>query len=76
VHVYGDFLPRSICGRFAAACAYFRSLYTALWLLLTTLLSDDPFDAVIVDSISISIPLLCLFGRHRVCYFSSLRIAF
>jgi hypothetical protein len=69
VRVYGDFLPRSIFGRCAAACAYLRSLWAACCLLVGTVFgtgSSGTFDAIIVDSISISIPLLCLFGRHRV----------
>jgi hypothetical protein len=69
VRVYGDFLPRSIFGRFAAACAYLRSLWAACCLLVGAAFASGPsgaFDAIIVDSISISIPLLCLFGRHRV----------
>jgi alpha-1,3/alpha-1,6-mannosyltransferase len=69
VRVYGDFLPRSIFGRCAAACAYLRSLWAACCLLVGAAFaagSSGAFDAIIVDSISISIPLLCLFGRHRV----------
>ena len=69
VRVYGDFLPRSIFGRCAAACAYLRSLWAACCLLVGAAFASGPsgaFDAIIVDSISISIPLLCLFGRHRV----------
>jgi hypothetical protein len=54
VRVYGDFLPRSLCGRFAALCAYVRSLYTALMLVLW----GGRFDVVLADSISISIPIL------------------
>eukprot|EP00435_Cladocopium_sp_Y103_P046722 s864_g13.t1 len=34
VHVFGDFLPRRICGRFYAACAYLRMCWVSLRILL------------------------------------------
>ncbi len=61
VKVYGDFLPRSICGYFAAWCAYLRSVYTALMLVLV----GGAWDVVFSDSISVSIPVLQL-RSHKV----------
>mmetsp|Transcript_856 Transcript_856/g.1916 ORF Transcript_856/g.1916 Transcript_856/m.1916 type:complete len:443 (+) Transcript_856:50-1378(+) len=58
VEVFGDFLPRRVLGRFYAACAYLRMCWVALR--LVGLQFTSPFDIIIVDQVSICIPLLRL----------------
>lgn len=57
VETVGDWLPRTIFNRFAAACAYLRMLYATLY--TTFVLSrKKEFDVIFVDSISFGIPIL------------------
>ena len=59
VHVHGDFLPRHFFGRFMALFAYFRMIYTALVLLLLSLVGSEPgVDLVVSDQISVANPVL------------------
>ena len=55
VHVFGDWLPRSLAGKAKAICAYSRAVYVAgvfsvgfAW----------RFDIVIMDSISVAMPMV------------------
>lgn len=56
VVVFGDFLPRRILGRFYAACAYLRMC----WVSLRLVLAPTAFDVIIVDQVSICLPVLRL----------------
>mmetsp|Transcript_130660 Transcript_130660/g.377982 ORF Transcript_130660/g.377982 Transcript_130660/m.377982 type:complete len:444 (-) Transcript_130660:89-1420(-) len=58
VVVFGDFLPRRVLGRFYAACAYLRMCWVALRLALMQF--SSPFDVIIVDQVSICLPMLRL----------------
>ncbi|XP_065201972.1 alpha-1,3/1,6-mannosyltransferase ALG2 [Planococcus citri] len=55
VTVVGDWLPRSVFGRFCALCAYIRMLYAALYLIF---FSDIKTDIAICDQVSACIPVL------------------
>lgn len=55
VTVVGDWLPRSIYGRFCALCAYIRMLYAAFYLIF---FSNIPTDIAICDQVSACIPVL------------------
>ena len=56
VVVYGDWLPKRVRGRCYAACAYARVCYAALRLAG----GGEFFDVVVVDQVSICVPLLRL----------------
>lgn len=51
----GDWLPRSVCGRCRALCAYIRMIYAALYLVFFSGLN---YDIVFCDQISACIPFL------------------
>merc|ERR1712216_913518 len=48
IRVYGDWLPRSFCGRFVAVFAYARMVYAALALCLL----GEPCHVIFCDQIS------------------------
>ncbi|XP_058789843.1 alpha-1,3/1,6-mannosyltransferase ALG2 [Phymastichus coffea] len=56
VTVVGDWLPRNICGKFFALCAYLRMIYAALYIIFK---SDRP-NVVFCDLVSACIPVLKL----------------
>ena len=56
VRVYGDFLPRHICGMFHILFAILRSLYLAL----AVALGRERYDVLVVDQVSAAVPLLRL----------------
>ncbi|KAJ8673391.1 hypothetical protein QAD02_004653 [Eretmocerus hayati] len=56
VTVVGDWLPRHICGRFFALCAYIRMMWAALYIILQ---KDRP-EIVFCDLVSACIPILKL----------------
>jgi len=58
VVVYGDFLPRRVLGRFYAACAYLRMCWVSLRIFLSSFTS--PYDVLVVDQVSICLPILLL----------------
>lgn len=63
----GDFLPRSVFGRFIAMCAYIRMLYLAFWL---TCISGIKPDVVVCDQVPIAIPLIkWLSRRTRILFY-------
>ena len=66
----GDWLPRSLCGRGYAACAYLRMIYVATFLLFYTLWTEkeDRFNVIICDQISACIPILKL-TRAKVLFY-------
>lgn len=55
VTVAGDWLPRSIFGRFYAVCAYVRMIFAAIYLVFC---SDISYDIVFCDQISACMPIL------------------
>lgn len=62
VTVYGDFLPRHVFYRFHAVCAYLRCIFVALCVLLWW----PSFDVILVDQVSVVIPLLKLKASSKV----------
>ncbi|XP_045126309.1 alpha-1,3/1,6-mannosyltransferase ALG2-like isoform X3 [Portunus trituberculatus] len=62
----GDWLPRSICGRFMALWAYLRMVYVALYLVLVSGLA---FDVVFVDQVSACIPFLRLRRQAKILFY-------
>lgn len=65
VTVVGDWIPRSILGRFHAVCAYIRMIYAAFYL---TFFSGLCPDVVFCDLVSVCIPILKLRGLKVVFY--------
>lgn len=62
VRIVGDWLPRSIFGRFYAFCAYFRMVYAAFYVTLFQS-KEEPIDVIFCDLISLGIPVL-KFAQH------------
>lgn len=63
VRVVGDWLPRSIFGRFYAFFAYFRMVYAAFYITLFQS-KREQIDVVFCDLISLGIPIL-KFARNK-----------
>jgi len=55
VRVFGDFLPRSLLGGLHLWCAILRSLWLAL---VIVFVQRARFDVLVVDQISMSVPIL------------------
>lgn len=69
VTVVGDWIPRSIFGRFKAACAYARMVYAAVYLSWHVIPVEEP-TLIFCDSISICIPFLKMAKRpFRVVFY-------
>ncbi|KAF9174071.1 Alpha-1,3-mannosyltransferase-like protein [Mortierella sp. AD011] len=71
VHVGGNtIVPRTILGRFYIICAILRNLHLAWNMLLLNYdaPTKDKFDIIIVDQLSVSIPLLRLTGAKIFFY--------
>ncbi|KAJ4815356.1 hypothetical protein LUZ62_027922 [Rhynchospora pubera] len=74
VTVYGDFLPRHVFYRFHAICAYIRCIFVALCVVFLW----SSFDVVLVDQVSVVIPLLRIKQSTKVvfyCHFPDLLLA-
>ncbi|KAK8449493.1 hypothetical protein SEVIR_7G229000v4 [Setaria viridis] len=74
VTVYGDFLPRHVFYHFHAVCAYLRCIFVALCVLLWW----PSFDVILVDQVSVVIPLLKLKASSKIvfyCHFPDLLLA-
>ncbi|KAL1821501.1 uncharacterized protein LOC108219428 [Daucus carota subsp. sativus] len=74
VTVYGSFLPRHFFQHFHALCAYLRCIFVALCMLFMW----KSFDVVLVDQVSIVIPLMKLKRSSKVvfyCHFPDLLLA-
>ena len=76
VVVHGDFLPQAILGAAKILCAILRSLYLAL----AVLISYPPPDVLIVDQLSIALPLYKLYWGASVpilfyCHYPDLKLA-
>lgn len=65
IHVHGSYLPNSIYNKFYIVFAIMKSLYCALVILLTV----NKVDVIIVDQLSVSIPLLRLIHNCRVMFY-------
>lgn len=57
IETVGDWLPRSVFGKLAAACAYFRMIYAAFYTVFV-LSRQEEIDVIICDQISLGIPVL------------------
>lgn len=66
VTVVGDWLPRSLCGRFYAAFAYLRMIVASLYLVMMSTLKPD---IIFCDQVSACIPVLKLFSRAKVLFY-------
>ncbi|XP_010907187.1 uncharacterized protein [Elaeis guineensis] len=74
VTVYGGFLPRHIFYRFHAVCAYLRCIFVALCVLFLW----PSFDVILVDQVSVVIPLLKMKRSAKIifyCHFPDLLLA-
>lgn len=61
VHQLGDFLPRTIGGRFYIVCAFLRQLWLVLFLYFTGRLGQ--LDLIFVDQLSYTIPLIHMWKK-------------
>lgn len=65
VTVYGSFLPRHIFYRLHAVCAYVRCIFVALCVMILW----QSFDVILVDQVSVVIPLLKFKKSAKVLLF-------
>eukprot|EP00887_Chlorella_sp_A99_P001385 scaffold8.g1385.t1 len=78
VRVYGGWFPRHILGRMYALCAYIRCIIVALHLAWLCWRRDQQYDVVIVDQVSVVVPVLRALTATRVlfyCHFPDLLLA-
>ncbi|KPI98760.1 PREDICTED: alpha-1,3/1,6-mannosyltransferase ALG2 [Papilio xuthus] len=69
VTVVGDWIPRSIFGRFKAACAYVRMVYAAAYLAWYVIPVEEP-TLIFCDLISLCIPFLKMArGPFRIVFY-------
>lgn len=69
VTVVGDWIPRSILGKFKAACAYLRIVYAAIYLTWYVIPKQKP-NMIFCDLISLCIPFLKLGnGDFRIIFY-------
>lgn len=69
VTVVGDWIPRSILGKFKAACAYLRIVYAAIYLTWYVIPTEKP-SMIFCDLISLCIPFLKLAnGNFRIIFY-------
>ncbi|KAI8930203.1 hypothetical protein BC831DRAFT_440852 [Entophlyctis helioformis] len=68
VRVRGDWLPRALLGKGHIVFAILRNLYLALTLVLASSVSLASYDVLLVDQLSVSIPLLRLTGAKILFY--------
>ncbi|EKX42369.1 hypothetical protein GUITHDRAFT_74012, partial [Guillardia theta CCMP2712] len=73
VEVFGDFLPRHLLGRFHILFATLRGIYLAIVILLT----QSHYDVIIVDQLSVPVPILLATGSKIVfyCHFPDLKLS-
>lgn len=57
VETVGDWLPRSILGKFAALCAYLRMIYAAFYVSFFVA-RKEKIDVIFLDQVSVGIPIL------------------
>ncbi|XP_013139475.1 PREDICTED: alpha-1,3/1,6-mannosyltransferase ALG2 [Papilio polytes] len=69
VTVVGDWIPRSIFGKFKAACAYVRMVYAAVYLAWYVIPVEEP-TLIFCDLISLCIPFLKMArGPFRIVFY-------
>lgn len=69
VTVIGDWIPRSIFGRFKAACAYARMVYAAVYMAWYVIPEEEPM-LIFCDLISLCIPFLKMArGPFRIVFY-------
>lgn len=69
VTVVGDWIPRSVFGRFKGACAYVRMVYAAVYLAWYVIPAEEP-TLIFCDLISLCIPFLKMArGPFRVVFY-------
>lgn len=69
VTVVGDWIPRSIFGKFKAACAYIRMVYAAIYLAWYVIPIEEP-TLIFCDLISLCVPFLKMArGPFRVVFY-------
>lgn len=69
VTVIGDWIPRSVFGRFKAACAYARMVYAAVYLAWYVIPVEEP-TLIFCDLISLCIPFLKMArGPFRIVFY-------
>ncbi|KAL3508778.1 hypothetical protein ACH5RR_028179 [Cinchona calisaya] len=74
VTVYGSFLPRHVFYHLHAVCAYIRCIFVAICVMLQW----RSFDVILVDQVSVVIPVLKLMKSTKVvfyCHFPDLLLA-
>ena len=69
VTVYGDWLPRAVCGRCMALCAYIRVFWTSARVLWLCHSQEQRFDALVVDQVSHAVPMLSLLSGAKVVFY-------
>ncbi|XP_075732020.1 alpha-1,3/1,6-mannosyltransferase ALG2 isoform X1 [Rhipicephalus microplus] len=75
VVVVGDWLPRSILGRFYALCSYVRMMVAAMYIVWC---SDIQPDIIICDQVSACVPILRMCRDARIvfyCHFPDLMLS-
>ncbi|KAI9318451.1 alpha-1,3/1,6-mannosyltransferase ALG2 [Dichotomocladium elegans] len=66
VIVQGDFLPRTLFGRFYILCAILRQLFLSLTILYK---HRNTYDVLFIDQLSACIPLFKLFSSSRILFY-------
>ncbi|KAF2072941.1 hypothetical protein CYY_005734 [Polysphondylium violaceum] len=66
VIVAGNWFPRHIFNRLMVVCAMVRNILAALYMIF---FSKEVFDVVVLDQISVSVPLFKLFTRSKVLFY-------
>lgn len=64
VEVRGSCFPHQIFGKFIALCAYIRMMLAAIYIVLY----GGHYDCIIVDQVSVCVPILRLFRRKVLFY--------
>ncbi|XKL64177.1 hypothetical protein PGB90_004263 [Kerria lacca] len=74
ITVIGDWLPRTLFGKFSALCSYIRMIYISLYLIFFNNLKPD---VVICDQVSVCIPILRLKTQKTIyyCHFPDLLLS-
>lgn len=78
VTVAGNWFPRHIAGRLLALCAYIRCIIVAFFIARQCRRQRYPYDAIIVDQVSVVVPFLKLLLPSKVifyCHFPDLLLA-
>ncbi|KAI9193184.1 uncharacterized protein BJ171DRAFT_304047 [Polychytrium aggregatum] len=68
VQVLGDWMPRTVAGKGYIVFAILRNLWLSVLLLLSHNQFHQPYDVIVVDQLSISIPLLRWTGSKILFY--------